>query len=91
MTYGTERVQEIVDWYLGVLGTYPVGPDREARSTIVSAYCAHAMRAAEDPSPAAEAAAAAWSRAVLILAEAARAEGHPGWQARWDGVYETAG
>ncbi|MEU3603071.1 hypothetical protein ABZ714_30830 [Streptomyces sp. NPDC006798] len=84
----TTALAEIADWYLGTLGTRREGPDLAARMLLVELYAQAAGRAAADPSPVKVAEARTMGRVLLVLADAERESGRPGWQERWTEVYE---
>lgn len=84
----TTHLTAITHWYTTILATYPAGPDREAKKLLLVYRDRFAQRAAEDPAPEAGVAATQWNRMMLILAEAEREAGRPGWQPEWTGVYE---
>lgn len=85
----TRRMDEIAVWYGSILtDLYPDGPDRAAKELVVSHRDRFAKLAAEDAAPAVGVAAVQWNRAVLVLAEAERDLGRPGWQSDWTDVYE---
>ncbi|AJC61935.1 hypothetical protein [Streptomyces sp. 769] len=85
----TRHMAEITVWYQALLtGLYPDGPDRQAKELIVDHRNEFAELAATDASPAVGVAAVQWNRAVLILADAERDLGRPGWRPEWTDVYE---
>ncbi|MFD7574398.1 hypothetical protein ACFV6U_28400 [Streptomyces sp. NPDC059810] len=55
-------------------------PDRDAKGLLLAHCDEFARLAAQDPSPTVGAATVQWARAVLVLADAERDAGRPGWQ-----------
>ncbi|MFE1500338.1 hypothetical protein ACFW89_35390, partial [Streptomyces albidoflavus] len=90
MTYDfTRHMDEIATWYHSVLSDlYPAGPDRDAKRLLLAHHQEFATLAANDPSPTIGAAAVQWARAIVVLADAERDLGRPGWQPEWTEVYE---
>ncbi|MFD4320451.1 hypothetical protein [Streptomyces sp. NPDC058548] len=82
----TRHLGAIAAWYRAVLtDLYPAGPDRDAKVLLLNHYEEFARLAAQDPSPAVGAAAVQWARTVLVLADAERDSGRPGWRHEWTG------
>jgi len=90
MTYDfAQHMDEIAAWYHGILTDhYPDGPDRDAKEFVLTHRNKFARLAAEDATPAVGVAAVQWNRAVLVLADAERDLGRPGWRPEWTDVYE---
>lgn len=80
---------EIAAWYRGVLGSYPAGPDREAKELLLSMY-ERAVTGSAKARWRRRAVASGWARVLLVLAESEREAGRPGWRPEWTGAYETA-
>lgn len=80
---------EIAAWYRGVLGSYPEGPDREAKALLLD-LAERAVAGSAKARWRRRAVASEWARVLLILAEAEREAGWPGWRTEWTGAYETA-
>ncbi|MFJ8314037.1 MULTISPECIES: hypothetical protein [unclassified Streptomyces] len=90
MTYDfTRHMEEIAAWYRAILtDVYPDGPDRDAKEVVLDQRDEFTRLATDDVAPAVGAAAVQWNRAVLILAEAERELGRPGWRPEWTDVSE---
>lgn len=84
------HADEITDWYRSVLAAhYPKGPDRDAKTLIIGYRDDFAKEAQQPEAPRTLVAAAVqWTRAVMILADAERELGRPGWQQEWTDAYE---
>lgn len=84
-----EHMAEIATWYRSVVQSQPAGPIRTAHGLLLTEYDSM-VKIASQPDVPREAVAALvqWCRVVIVLAEAAREAGHPGWTDAWTDVYD---
>lgn len=91
MTYDfAQHADEIAAWYRMTLSEhYPAGFDTEAKELFLGYRDRLAKEANREDAPQEVLAAAVqWNRVVLILAEAERDLGRPGWRGEWTDAYE---
>ncbi|MFE2930640.1 hypothetical protein [Streptomyces sp. NPDC059278] len=86
MTYPyAQHMAELAEWYRRFLKSEPTGPTRTAHTLLLAEYDSMVEITSEPDAPCESTAALVqWCRVVIVLAEAAREAGHPGWSDAWN-------